>query len=899
MRPVLARGGWRLAGQMLLLQVGVVVLVVGIGAAVSIGFSLRAANAESRDRMLAISRTLARAPGVVGAVQSSDPSRLLQPVARRIQEDTGSSFVVFMSPKGIRYTHPNPDRIGQHFVGNIEQAQRGRAFTETYRGTLGESVRAVAPIEDDGRVVGLVSVGVLLRQVSTEASRQIPVLVGLAVLALAIGTAASALLARRVRRQTLGLDPAEIARQYQHHDAVLHAAREGILLVDGDRRLTLVNDEARRLLELPPDAEGARVDQLDLPRGSAALLLSGREATDEMITVGDRLLAVNQRRTDEYGVPGGTVVTLRDSTELHVLTGKAESARRRLELLYDAAADIATTLDVTRTAEELVRVVVPRLADFASVDLAEPVLRGEEPALVHGLVPVRRAAIHGVRDDHPFFPAGAELTLPPTTPQAGVLGGEGSVLMADLRTASRSWMAVDQEQARRVVDYGIHSLILVPLRARGVLMGMVNFWRGSGSEPFGEEDLFLAQEVVARAALGVDNARRYTREHATAMALQENLLPGAQVTHSALEVAHRYLPAKALVGGDWFDVLPLTGFRVALVVGDVVGHGLQATATMGRLRAAIHTLSDLDLPPDELLARVDELVTRIDQEETAPDRTPVAGATCLYAIYDPVGGCCTLARAGHLPPALATPDGEVEFLDLPPGPPLGVGGMRFEAVERQLPEGSRLVLYTNGLVEDRRRDVEAGLDLLRQALAGSGPTPEQTCTEVLRTVLPAHPSDDVALLVARTRLFGADQVAQWDLEPDPTAVGRVRAAATDQLVEWGLEETAFTTELVLSELATNAVRYGTPPIRVRLIRNHSLFCEVSDTSSTSPHMRYAAETDEGGRGIFLVAQLAERWGTRYTPAGKIIWAEQALPAIPEPPVPSGPPEPPEHSERQS
>ncbi|MBO8189495.1 SpoIIE family protein phosphatase [Streptomyces spirodelae] len=876
MRPVLARGGWRLAGQLLLFQVGVLVLVVGIGAAVSIGFSLRAANAESRNKMLAISRTLAQTPGVISAVQSSDPTRRLQPVAKAVQRDTGASFVVFMSPAGIRFTHPNPDRIGEHFVGTIAPAQRGKALTETYRGTLGQSVRAVVPIKDDGRVVGLVSVGVLLRQISTEASRQIPVLVGLAVLALAVGTIGSVLLARRVRRQTLGLDPAEIARHYQHHDAVLHAVREGILLVDGDRRLTLANDEARRLLELPPDAEGRGVDELGLPPRSAVLLASRREATDEMLTVGDRLLAVNLRRTDGYGVPGGIVATLRDSTELRALTGKAETARRQLKLLYDAASEIATTLDVTRTAEEVVRVVVPRLADFASVDLAEPVLRGEEPAPAHGLVPVRRVAVHGIRDDHPLISPGTALTLPPATPQAAVLGGAPGVLMADLRTASRSWMAVDQEQAQRVVEYGIHSLILVPLRARGVLLGMVNFWRGSGSEPFGEEDLFLAQEVVARAALGVDNARRYTREHATAMTLQENLLPAAHVTHSALEVAHRYLPAKALVGGDWFDVLPLTGFRVALVVGDVVGHGLQAAATMGRLRAAIHTLSDLDLPPDELLARVDELVTRIDQEEAGPARTPVAGATCLYAVYDPVGGCCTVARAGHLPPALVTPDGEVEFLELPPGPPLGVGGMRFEAVERRLPEGSRLVLYTNGLVEDRSRDVDVGIELLGQALAGSSPGPEQTCTEVLRTVLPEHPADDVALLVARTRIFGADQVAQWDVEPDPTSVGRMRTAATGQLTQWGLEETAFTTELLLSELLTNAIRYGTPPIRVRLIRNESLFCEVWDHSSTSPHLRYAAETDEGGRGLFLVAQLAERWGTRYTPTGKIIWAEQAL-----------------------
>ncbi|GAA2596134.1 SpoIIE family protein phosphatase [Streptomyces axinellae] len=862
---------------MLLFQVVVLVIVVGIGAAVSITSTIRAANADSRDKVLAISRTLARSPGAISAVQSADPTRALQPAAMRVQEDTRTTSVVFMSPAGIRFTHPNRAEIGRRFRGTIGPAQHGKQLTEIYRGTLGKSVRAVVPIKDHGRVVGLVSVGILLDRVSAETTSQIPMLAGLAVLALVVGTIGSVLLARRVRRQTLGLDPAEIARQYQHHAAVLHAVREGVLIVDGERRLTLANDEARRLLGLTEDVEGRHVDQLGLPSRTAALLTSGREATDEMLMVGDRLLAVNQRRTDDHGADGSTVATLRDSTELQALTGKAETARKHLKLLYDAAADIATTLDVTRTAEELVRVVVPRLADFASVDLVEPVLRGEEPVAVHGLVPVRRAAVHGVRDDHPLFPAGTRLHLPPTTPEAGVHGDGHGVLMADLRDASGAWAAVGEEQARRVIDYGIHSLVLVPLRARGVLLGMVNFWRGPGSEPFGQEDLFLAQEVVALAALGVDNARRFAGEHATAVTLQENLLPRAEITHPALEVAHRYLPAQALIGGDWFDVIPLTGFRVALVVGDVVGHGLQATATMGRLRTAIHTLSALDLPPDELLARMDELVTRADQEETSQGRTPVSGATCLYAIYDPIGGFCTMARAGQPPPALITPDGAVEFVDLPPGPPLGMGAnVRFEAAGRQLPEGSRLVLYTDGLIEERGRDIDVGLDLLRRALVGSGPTPEETCTQVLETVLPSRPADDVALLVARTRLFHADQVAQWDVEPDPAAVEQVRAAASEQLAAWGLEEAGFTAELLLSELVTNAIRYGAPPIRVRLIRNHSLFCEVSDASSTSPHLRYAAEMDEGGRGIFLVAQMAERWGTRHTATGKIIWAELAL-----------------------
>ncbi|MYS16950.1 ATP-binding SpoIIE family protein phosphatase, partial [Streptomyces sp. SID4982] len=255
----------------------------------------------------------------------------------------------------------------------------------------------------------------------------------------------------------------------------------------------------------------------------------------------------------------------------------------------------------------------------------------------------------------------------------------------------------------------------------------------------------------------------------------------------------------------------------------------------------------------------------------------VTGATCLYAVYDPASRRCTIARAGHLPPALVLPDGTVEFPDVPAGPPLGLGGLPFETADLELPEGSRLVLYTDGLVEDRERDIDEGLDLLRDALRHApGASPEETCRIVLDR-LPVRPADDVALIVAETRVLGADQVAQWEVPADPAAVSEVRAEVTRRLAEWGLEDLTFTTELILSELVTNAIRYGRGPIGVRLLRGRSLICEVSDGTTTSPHLRYAASTDEGGRGLFLVAQLSDRWGTRYTPTGKIIWAEQPLP----------------------
>ncbi|WP_414720610.1 SpoIIE family protein phosphatase [Streptomyces sp.] len=368
-----------------------------------------------------------------------------------------------------------------------------------------------------------------------------------------------------------------------------------------------------------------------------------------------------------------------------------------------------------------------------------------------------------------------------------------------------------------------------------------------------------------------------TGNHRMAVSLQQSLLPHGLPEQDALDVSYRYLPAQAGVGGDWFDVIPLPGARVAVVVGDIVGHGMHAAATMGRLRTAVSNFSMLDLPPDDLLAHVDDLVGRIDKDEGDSGGGPIAGATCLYAIYDPVSRRCQLARAGHLPPALVHPDGSVEFLDVPAGPPLGLGGLPFEAVDREVPEGSRLVLYTDGLVEDRNRDIDVGLELLRGALAGPDRTPEETCERVLDALLSTDPRDDIALLVARTRALPDDRIARWEVATDPAAVAAVRADANRQLAEWGLDELAFTTELILSELTTNAIRYATGPIEVRLLRDRTLICEVADTSSTSPHLRYAASTDEGGRGLFLVAQLAEHWGTRYTTGGKIIWVEQRLP----------------------
>ncbi|QYX83067.1 SpoIIE family protein phosphatase [Streptomyces akebiae] len=866
------------AGQIFLLQVALVVLLVAFAVFALVLQSQRHTDAGAKRRSIAVAQTFAHSPGVLSALQAPEPAKVLQPLTEAGRKSAGVDFIVVMDTKGIRYTHPLPDRIGKRFVGEIEPSLAGKVYTESVQGPLGDEVQATVPIRDTrGQVVALVSAGLKVKNVTSLVDRQIPIILTAGAGALAVATAATVLVGRRLRRQTHSLAPNEMSRMYEHHDAVLHSVREGVLIVSGEGRLLLANDEARRLLELAPDAEGMQVSRMPaLEPEMASLLSSGREATDEVHLAGPRLLVVNQRLTDRGGGPRGTVVTLRDSTELRAVSGRAEITGERLKLLYDAGLGIGTTLDVIQTADELARIAVPRFADFVTVDLADAVLHGEEPAAT--AKGMRRVAVCGIRDDQPLYEKGRLIDFLPSTPQARGYGSGRSELVADLSTAT-GWHLQDPERTEQIVDFGIHSLIAAPIQARGVVLGLVNFWRSKEHDPFDQEELSLAEELVARAAVSIDNARRYTREHALAVTLQRSLLPRALPEQSALDVGYRYLPAQSGVSGDWFDVIPLPGSRVALVVGDVVGHGLHAAATMGRLRTAVHNFSTLDLPPDELLSHLDELVGRIDQDEACTESpAAVVGATCLYAIYDPATCRCTMASAGHLAPALVQPDGKVTFPDLPPGPPLGLGGMPFQTAELDIAEGSQLVLYTDGLIEDRTRDLDEGMELLRQALTDhTERAPEESCQAVLDALLPERPTDDVALLIARTHALPPDRIAEWDVPPDPAAVAGVRAAAAGKLDEWGLSELGFSTELVLSELVTNAVRYGGESIHLRLIYDSRLICEVADGSSTSPHLRYAATTDEGGRGLFLVSQLTERWGTRYTPQGKVIWAEQALP----------------------
>jgi len=569
-------------------------------------------------------------------------------------------------------------------------------------------------------------------------------------------------------------------------------------------------------------------------------------------------------------------------------------ARQRLTLLNEAGTHVGTTLDVTRTAQELADIVVPRLADLAIVDLLEAVFSGDEPrpGPLTGTIALRRVAHQSIFEGVPeavVKPGDVDIH-PESFPSARCLATGQAILTGVDDPTFISSTGHNPARAAIIRQFGIHSVLSVPIRARGVTLGAAVFLRGRRPDRFEQDDVLLAEELTARAGLSLDNARRYTRERTTALTLQRSLLPQRLPRQSAVDVASRYLPASAQlgVGGDWFDVIPLSGARVALVVGDVVGHGIHASATMGRLRAAVRTLADVDLPPDELLTRLDDLVSRLSANGGADGETGTdaddgddaeneIGATCLYAVYDPVSRRCSVARAGHPLPALVTPDGTASFLDLPAGPPLGLGGLPFESIEVELPAGSILALYTDGLIESRYDDIDLGLERLRRALTYRDRSLEATCDNVLKAVLPDRPADDVALLIARTHALDNDQVATWDLPADPAIVASARRQVAERLANWGLHDAAFTTELVVSELVTNAIRHAQSPIQLRLIRDRTLICEVSDGSSTAPHLRRARAFDEGGRGLLLVSRLALRWGTRQTPHGKTIWAEQALP----------------------
>ncbi|MFB8382753.1 SpoIIE family protein phosphatase [Streptomyces rubiginosohelvolus] len=699
----------------------------------------------------------------------------------------------------------------------------------------------------------------------------------------------------------------------------------GLAIYDTDLRLTWCNTAYEREIGQPLAAfRGKRADEL---YSSGSFVTPGYPQTldgvmHQVIDTGEPVLDLNfrgqppsdpgrdhlwscayYRLEDAHGHVFGVCEDAFDITDRY-------RVQERLALLVEAGRRIGTVLDVATTAEEIAGVAVPDFAATVRVDVTRATMTGETAAVGSAadmsLLRVADRSEPGTATPDPAL-------RDPGAPGPGLLGPEGTETGPRGVSGSANSTGEDRHpyppvvyppgspQHRSLSSGGLvldEGTLVVPLRAGGGILGLVTFDRGVGPDTSGRPpapdrattfdngEVALADELAARAAVCIDNARRYTRERTASLALQRQLLPHHLPPQSAVRTAYRYLPADDVtgVGGDWFDVIPLSGTRVGLVVGDVVGHGLQAAATMGRLRTSVRAFAQLDMAPDELLTRLDDLVGQPAEEP--PDAYGGAvetydvttGATCLYAVYDPVSRRCVMARAGHLPPAIVAPDGAVSFPDLPAGPPLGLGGLPFESMEFELPVGSLLALFTDGLVEARDHDIGHGLDTLGRVLTDRSASLEELCDRAVSELVPGGTSaDDTALLLVRTRELDAERVAHWELSAEAVSVGRARELATGQLEAWGLEELVFATQLVVSELVTNAVRYAGGPLGLRLIRDRTLVCEVADTGHTSPHLRHSAEDDEGGRGLFIVAQLVQRWGTRYTPTGKTIWTEQALP----------------------
>ncbi|WP_327234710.1 serine/threonine-protein phosphatase [Streptomyces sp. NBC_01317] len=581
-------------------------------------------------------------------------------------------------------------------------------------------------------------------------------------------------------------------------------------------------------------------------------------------------------------------------------TGTARREGDRLRFVGAATRRIARGIDLDEIVLGLCRATVPTFSDAILVYLRDPLPVGDERPIAPFVLRLRRTdrlrLTDGRVDSEGTFLGGFPVQiaegdlLPVLDPQSDVMpaaelcevlsGGALSEVLRGVRpvfgdSAAARAALPELLGADRTVPTG-HRAILAPLRGRRRVIGAAVFLRRPDRAAFEPNDLLVAAQLATHTALGIDKAVLYGREAYIADELQRTMLPENLPQPTGVRLASRYLPAAetARVGGDWYDAIPLPGSRVALVVGDVMGHSMTSAAIMGQLRTTAQTLAGLDLPPQEVLHHLDEQAQRLGTDRMA---------TCLYAVYDPVSHRITIANAGHPPPILLHLGGRAEVLRVPPGAPIGVGGVDFEAVELDAPAGATLLLYTDGLVESRLRDVWTGIEQLRERLAATAqltgpdhaPPLEALCDDVLDVLGPGDRDDDIALLAARFDGIAPSDVAYWFLEPEDAAPGRARRLARRALARWDLEELSDSVELLISEVVTNAVRYAERPVTLRLLRTDVLRCEVGDDSPQLPRQRRARDTDEGGRGLFLVNRLARRWGATRLSTGKVVWFEIA------------------------
>ncbi|GAB2916143.1 SpoIIE family protein phosphatase [Streptomyces mayteni] len=677
-------------------------------------------------------------------------------------------------------------------------------------------------------------------------------------------------------------------------DGLFTASPLGIAVFDAEQRYVRVNDALARLGGIPVAELLGRTVLDVLPPEMARrihglqreVLRTGEPVTDLVISSPDGLGARSVsmgRLTDRAGRPLGVVNIILDITERRDVEGKIERARQRLALLDDVGGAIADLLDVRRIGETLANALVPRFADLAGVELLSGVVAGGEPPTAHERASGPLSQIGFASRAHPpaldsrLRRSEQDGSFEPNAPFLRPVLDTGVPYLGETRTELLAATAGDPNVASVLRELDVNSLITVPLRARGTVLGLLVVTRSGDRRAFDRDDLALAMELTARAGITLDNARLYARERDAALTLQRSLLPQTLPEQPGVQFAHRYVPGSrgTEIGGDWFDVIPLVGGRVAFVVGDATGHGLHAAAAMGRLRTAVRTLAALDLRPAHLLSRLNDA-----GRDIAPRLSDPLMATCLYAEYDPLSRQCTLAKAGHLPPVLIHPDPATgrwaaSQLDLPSGAPLGVEGVPFEEVRIGVPEGSVLVLYTDGLVETRDRDITAGVDSLC-ALLGELTGPEVSLEGICDAVIERLPaaaggqeSDDVALLAARLGSLPADRVADWSFPADPALLPTVGETVAGQLRDWALGSLTDPALRLVDRLVAGAMEHPDEPVAVRMVHGASLMIEVSAPAGGP------LGQDDGE--LLLAAHQARRWGTRHGPIGHAFWFELALP----------------------
>jgi serine phosphatase RsbU (regulator of sigma subunit)/anti-sigma regulatory factor (Ser/Thr protein kinase) len=551
-------------------------------------------------------------------------------------------------------------------------------------------------------------------------------------------------------------------------------------------------------------------------------------------------------------------------------------------LLRDTSPDDEDTLDFSELAKKMTAQLVPAFCSTAEILVLEKLIGDNEiPAVMPAEeVTLRRLDVRHDRGENAAwgsaFPIGEILRFPKDSPYTRCIQTHLPVLeqafSADsARKLAKSW--------RRKPVGGLFSdmsMLVIPAIHRGTVLGLFCCFRAAGTRKFDRYDMEMGMEYATRSAVFFNHATRYNREHATALTLQRSMLPTGLTYPTSIEVKHRYLPGSELVevGGDWYESIRLPGARVALVVGDVAGHGVRAAVTMGRLRTAIQTLARLELPPAESLQQLDELMLTIGEREPH-------FATCAYAVYDCVTGEIELAVAGHVPPLLVHPDGRNEYLEVSPCPPLGVGNGVVDTTVFPVEDGSLFVLYTDGLVESRDRDISEGFDRLAQAFGKGAPEEdlEDLCKTALDGVYSDAKRDDIAVLIAKLRRIPEDHRVCFRLEPELSSVRQARSLIRDPLKRWGLEDLIDSSELLVSELVTNAIRYANGEVLLRLILEpDSLTCEVHDSSPALPRVLQADKDAENGRGLHVVSLIASKWGVRRTAGGKVVWCEQQIPA---------------------